>query len=362
MIPTKAQVRVEAARLVSVFQASGATLVEADILQPAATLLDLYGEDIRARAYVTHDPVKGEMMLRPDFTVPVVEMHMASGLEAARYAYAGEVFRSQDEEDGRANEHVQVGFEMFGGEDPAEADAEVFTTHYRALSGIAVTAVTGDIGILMAAVQGLTTSEKRKAALMRHIWHPQRFRALLDRYSGKTAIPDYRKNLLALSDPFTQSGTLVGLRSQDEIATRIENLRQDMDVAPIKAAEIHLLDEVIALCAKAPLALEMLHDMAGEFSPIRSAVKRMEDRLDALRRHDFDVDQLEFEGSYGRTAMEYYDGFVFGLYGEVQTGQPAIATGGRYDTLTRVLGRGRSVPAVGGVIRPDLLLLARGQS
>ena len=46
------------------------------ILQPAETLLDLYGEDIRARAYVTHDPVLGEAMLRPDFTVPVVQMHM----------------------------------------------------------------------------------------------------------------------------------------------------------------------------------------------------------------------------------------------------------------------------------------------
>ncbi|MDC3265334.1 hypothetical protein OAU61_04555, partial [Planktomarina temperata] len=44
----------------------------ADILQPADVLLDLYGEDIRARAYVTSDPLRGEQMLRPDFTVPVV--------------------------------------------------------------------------------------------------------------------------------------------------------------------------------------------------------------------------------------------------------------------------------------------------
>jgi ATP phosphoribosyltransferase regulatory subunit len=69
--------------------------VETDLLQPAETLLDLYGEDIRARAYVTHDPDRGEMMLRPDFTVPVVQMHMAGGADPARYTYMGEVFRTQ---------------------------------------------------------------------------------------------------------------------------------------------------------------------------------------------------------------------------------------------------------------------------
>lgn len=63
------------------------------MLQSAELLLDLYGEDIRARAYVTSDALRGEQMLRPDFTVPVVQMHMAHGADPARYTYAGEVFR-----------------------------------------------------------------------------------------------------------------------------------------------------------------------------------------------------------------------------------------------------------------------------
>ena len=71
------QLRAETARLLGVFEATGAVRVEADILQPADVLLDLYGEDIRARAYVTSDPLRGEQMLRPDFTVPVVQRHMA---------------------------------------------------------------------------------------------------------------------------------------------------------------------------------------------------------------------------------------------------------------------------------------------
>ncbi|MEM1067242.1 MAG: ATP phosphoribosyltransferase regulatory subunit, partial [Pseudomonadota bacterium] len=60
-----------AARLLAAFEAAGAARVETDILQPADVLLDLYGEDVRGRAFVTQDPSRGEMMLRPDFTVPV---------------------------------------------------------------------------------------------------------------------------------------------------------------------------------------------------------------------------------------------------------------------------------------------------
>ena len=85
-----------ALRLQGAMLAAGAVTVEADILQPADQLLDLYGEDIRARAYVTHDPLRGELMLRPDFTVPVVQAHMTHGADPARYTYLGQVFRKQE--------------------------------------------------------------------------------------------------------------------------------------------------------------------------------------------------------------------------------------------------------------------------
>ena len=60
----------------------------------------------------------------------------------------------------------------------------------------------------------------------------------------------------------------------------------------------------------------------------------------------------EFEASYGRTSMEYYDGFVFGFYAESRPDLPPVATGGRYDALTRRLGGGAETPAVGAVFAP----------
>ena len=347
----------EAARISAVFQAAGAEPVEAAILQPADVLLDLYGEDIRGRAYVTNDPVQGEMMLRPDFTVPVVQMHMQSHADPARYTYAGPVFRKQDEDPRRAREYTQVGFEVFDGQNPAAADAEVFATVKSALADAPVRAATGDIGLLKAAVAGLQTTEARKAALMRHIWRPKRFKSLLDRFGGRIAAPAKRVALLGASDPFADAGPEVGVRSRGEVQQRIDALRADAAAAPISNEEISVIESILNLSETAPHILSALYDIAVDMPAIDTAVKTYEARLDAMAKRGVDVDALAFEGSYGRTSLEYYDGFVFGFYG-VKDNRP-VATGGRYDALTQVLGDGRAVPAVGAVIRPDLLLEVR---
>ncbi len=352
----QAAIRAEAERLRTLFEASGAVPVEAAILQPAEVLLDLYGEDIRARAYVTSDALRGEQMLRPDFTVPVVQMHMAHGAEPACYTYAGPVFRRQEEDLTRPSEYHQVGFEVFDRQDPAAADARVFALFHQVLAPLGLRAATGDIGILMAAVDGLRTTERRKAALGRHIWRPSRFRALMDRFSGRSPVPKARVELLAADEPLANAGPLVGLRSAADIAERVEHLRQDADAAPISNTEVDLLDAILSVRDGSDKALKTLRDISQDMPAIAKAVTRLEERLGALSEHGIDTTTLDFEASYGRTQMEYYDGFVFGFYAEARPDLPPVATGGRYDALTRQLGGGAEIPAVGGVIRPELAL------
>jgi len=287
----------------------------------------------------------------------VVQMHMQSHADPARYTYAGPVFRKQDDDPARAREYTQVGYEVFDGQSPAAADAEVFDTVQKALGDAPVRAATGDLGLLKAAIKGLRTSEARKAALVRHIWRPKRFQALLDRFGGRTAAPAKRAALLAMDDPFAGVGAAVGLRSRNEVQARIDVLRADAQTAPIAAEEIGLIEAILGLSETAPHVLSALHDIAVDMPAIQDAVATFEARLDAMTARGVAVDTLPFEGSYGRTSLEYYDGFVFGFHG-AKSPRP-VATGGRYDALTSVLGNGRAVPAVGGVIRPDLLLELR---
>lgn len=353
----------ESARLRGYFEAAGATPVEAAILQPAETLLDLYGEDIRARAYVTADPLRGELMLRPDFTVPVVLDHMAGGADPARYTYSGEVFRKQENDPGRPNEYFQVGFEIFARDNPEAADAEVFALVAGALQGLPLRPATGDVGILTAAIDALNLSPDRRGALMRHLWRPRRFRALIERFAGRRPDSAQRHALLARvrggEDVLAMAGPAIGLRAPAEVRSRVDRLVADARQPVLSAGEVDLLDQVTGLKDSAPAALERLHDISVDMPAMSEAVARLSRRLDALAARGVAVEDLPFEASFGRTTLEYYDGFVFGFTAPARPDLPPVATGGRYDALTRVLGKGRSIPAVGAAIRPEVVLRLR---
>ncbi len=349
-------IRTRAAAFQAHFASHGAVPVETPILQPAEVLLDLYGEDIRARAYVTQDPLRGEQMLRPDFTVPVVQMHMAHGADPARYTYAGEVFRRQETDTGRASEYMQVGYEVFDRSDAAAADAEVFTLIAAPLVHLGLRAVTGDMGLLIAAVAGLDTTPARKAALRRHIWRPARFRALLDRYAGRTPPPATRAALLANAQPLGCAPE-IGLRGRDDVAARIDSLRADAAAPPLAAADIDRLTDLLAIAGPMPQALATLELLSRDLPAIRRATEAMRLRMAALAARGIDPATLHFDATHGRGSMEYYDGFVFSLIAPDQPALPPVASGGRYDALTRVLGAGAAIPAVGGVIRPELVLM-----
>ncbi|MFO7920777.1 MAG: ATP phosphoribosyltransferase regulatory subunit, partial [Nioella sp.] len=129
----------------------------------------------------------------------------------------------------------------------------------------------------------------------------------------------------------------------------------DAGQPPIGRSEADVLDVILSLRETLPNAHQHLSDIAVDLPGLNASVERMARRMDALNAAGIAVDDLPFEASYGRTTMEYYDGFVFGFVAEDRPDLPPVATGGRYDALTRVLGRGREIPAVGGVVRPELV-------
>lgn len=339
-------------RLLSAFRDAGGVEVAPDLLLPAESLLDLYGEDIRARAYVTADPIRGEMMLRPDFTVPVVQAHMQNGAEPARYCYLGEVFRKQDmgdthPENPRDNEYLQAGFELFS-RDP-DADAELFALFHKLLSPLNLRAEIGDMGLLLDAVAALPLPDARRDALMHHIWRPGRFRRLLTRFGHPSAPRDFPE----------AAAPWAGQRSEDAMIRRIARLNADAAVAPLAPVWSDRLDRLFALKAPADRVTPMLRDLAQDMPAIAPAVDRIAARLRAIADRGIDLSRITFDASHGRTTLEYYDGFTFSFLAD-RAGWPAVASGGRYDALTRVLGKGREIPAIGGIIRPGLVAELEG--
>ena len=117
----------EIERILKNFKRNGGIYVEIPTLLHSDLLLDLYGEELNSRAYILDDPVKGNLMLRPDFTVPIVQLHIKTNTKNAQYCYSGKVWRKQDYLSSRPSEYLQVGIECFGGSNIAKEDAKLFS-------------------------------------------------------------------------------------------------------------------------------------------------------------------------------------------------------------------------------------------
>ena len=358
------EVEGEAAGLLSFFEQRGAVRVQTDIVLDASTMLDLYGEDIRARAYVIQDSVEGELMMRPDHTVPITQLHFEEGETQAEYSYAGPVFRKQPPGSGRAREYWQVGYENFGRHDKENADALVLSLFFEALDAYDLTVETGDMGVVIDAVESLSTTSLRKANLLRHIWRPSRFRDLLDRYRSPASKIDANledanaEGFDSTRARILDAGPEIGVRSLFEIQDRLEALRLDAAAPSLDPDEVAALNELLGIDCAMPEAASLVRGLASELPGLGEAANRMERRTKAIADLGMEPEHLKFRTIFGQARLEYYDGFVFGFFAQGEA-LPPVATGGRYDHLTRMLGDGRECPGVGGVIRPEVTLLLR---
>ncbi|MFQ5566659.1 MAG: ATP phosphoribosyltransferase regulatory subunit, partial [Paracoccaceae bacterium] len=280
------------ATLENLFAEAGYAPVTTAHLFEAETLIDLYGEDIRGRAFLFPGAGSGggELCLRPDFTVPVVRAHGANGWDrAARYAYQGPVFRRQDPGSTRPVEYLQAGIENLGAADAAEADAQVFTLISEGLDAVGagpVKVMTGDLGIAFALLDALEMPARRRHRLRRHFWRPRRFHELVaESVAGPAAPTPMRARLMAAANGpgaadaiaaiATEAGEALGLREIDEIVARALTLAVAAAEPPMPAEQAGLIEAALSVTGPAGNALARLRALTAEGgADIASALDR----------------------------------------------------------------------------------------
>lgn len=131
--------------LAPLFSARGHEVVTPPILQPADIFLDLAGEDIRRRLFLTNGQDGIDLCLRPDFTIPVGRLHLETGDadRQAAYCYSGLVFRQRP---GELGEIPQVGAEYLGRADRFSADADMLALAVDAVKALGCDTPTIRIG------------------------------------------------------------------------------------------------------------------------------------------------------------------------------------------------------------------------
>src|SRR4029077_15289861 len=189
--------------LVASFERAGYTRVAPAILQPAEPFLDLSGEDIRKRMYLTTDPHGRELCLRPDLTIPVSRDYLASPAAGTPPALCclGPVVRHRAE---GAGEFLQAGIESFGRPDTAAADAEMLALGLEATSHYGITQPDvrmGDVGLFSALVAALDLAPLWKRRLIKDFNHKTSLAHDLDQLTvgASNARPEYQGVLAALA-------------------------------------------------------------------------------------------------------------------------------------------------------------------
>src|SRR5499433_778715 len=363
--------------LIASFERAGYARVEPAILQPAEPFLDLSGEDIRKRMYLTTDPQGRELCLRPDLTIPVSRDYLASPAagKPRGFCYLGPVFRHRAEGGG---EFLQAGIESFGRPDTAAADAEMLalgldaTAHY----GVGAPDIRmGDIALFSALVAALDLAPAWKRRLIKDFNHKTSLAHDLDRLTigASNARSEYQGVLAALagSDPkgahalvtdlLSIAGiTAVGGRSVSEIAEHFLEQAALGAQTSLPRQTRALIEKFLAITGDPGEAAAKLKAFAREAKiGLDGAIELFESRTRALAQSGIDVSTVHFSTAFGR-GLDYYTGFVFELYApRAQASEPLVA-GGRYDGLLSRLGSARPISAVGFAVWIERLTRLRG--
>ncbi len=357
--------------VLSVFERAGYARIEPSILQPADIFLDLSGEEIRHRLFVTSDSEGRELALRPEFTIPVAIDYLASSDagKAKNFCYSGPIFRVRQ---GEADEFVQSGIESFGRQDREATDAEILARAYEAVAETGETKIDiklGDMGLFSALLGALG---------LQPVWQRRLKRAfakgLLDAAtlsSMADTAPEAMKhagllNALEGQDPKAARAfvedllqiagiSTVGGRSAGEIAERFLAQASNATEGALPNEALRVLECYSAIEGDPDTASVALRKLVDDAElDLGFALDAFETRAGFIEARGVPLNAISFSARFGRN-LDYYTGAVFEFRRSGDANGRPLVGGGRYDRLLQTLGAASPVPAVGCAVFIDRL-------
>jgi ATP phosphoribosyltransferase regulatory subunit len=349
--------------LVRLLTDAGYPRADAPLLHPSDVFVDLSGEDIRRRLYLTQDGEGRELCLRPEFTIPLC-LDAVRGPQPiwAAMSYFGPVFRHRT---GESGEFMQAGVESLGRTDQAAADAEMIALALDAARALGLRAAKvrmGDVALLdgmlnaLGATPSFARRLKRRLAAGLAPFQPGKAESAatgLDQYSGVLAAlegagPDAARAFV--TDMLAMSGVQVsGGRSVGEIAERFLAKARAGD-GGMPAEKQAIMERFLALDGDPDVVADKLRGLGADAGvKLDAALDAYEARTGFLAARGVDVASVQAHARFLRN-LDYYTGMIFEIADSGLAGGKPLIGGGRYDNLLARLGATGTVPAVGFAI------------
>lgn len=359
--------------ILALFAERGAEIVDLPILQPADPFLDMAGEDLRRRIFLTESETGESLCLRPEFTIPVCIGHIAShAATPRRYAYLGEVFRQRRNGE---NAFFQAGIEDLGDAEIAQADARSVADAHRLLEHVlpkvSLSVTLGDQSLFEAVLLALGLprgwrmrlarafgSSAILAAALADLANPSRSGQLAPDVALLVADGDHERLAGYITERMREAGLSSDAgRSPASIARRL--------IEKAELRSVRLADEAFAalktfLSIRAPLdrAADELSKFCAEARlALGVALDTFSARVEAIKAEGVSPEAIRYDAAFGRP-LDYYTGLVFEITAERHK-RPLLG-GGRYDRLLTLLGAAKPIPAVGFSVWLDRVEELRG--
>ncbi len=349
-----------ASDVLALFAARGAVRVDVAVIQPADPFLDMAGEDLRRRIFLTESETGAALCLRPEFTIPVCLDHIASQAGTPRrYGYLGEVFRQRRE---GGNEFFQAGIEDLGDPDKAAADARSIADAHALLAallpGREFETTVGDQAVFEAVLAALGLPRGWRMRLARAFGSAAQLAAALDDLANPArtlALGEPVSSYVLEGDVGALSGHVAGLmqrsglsptagRAPDEIARRLME-KAELRSVRLSSGALAALKDFLAIRVPLSRAAGALSGFAERVGlSLGPALDNFAARATAAAELGLNGAAMRYDAGFGRP-LDYYTGLVFEI---AAPGEPRpIVGGGRYDRLLTLLGASKPIPGVG---------------
>lgn len=370
-------------RLCQLLGSYGYRMLETPILEPTELFLRKSGGELASQLYSFTDAGSNSVSLRPEFTSPIMRHYLenAAGISLpARWQYCGPVFRFDVSHPEASGQFTQVGSELIGSTE-ITADVELLNL------AVAVPAELGlggwslqlaDLDILDSLLDPVGVSDRARSFIIQSM---PRLR------EGRSAVPGFleegrhlhlvggsngymdsedaalRQAVKGLDDAQARTVLLgllqwnsadqLGQRTPEEVVERLLRKIRGADNEDKLRQGFELASDLAVIKGEPGPALESVRKTLASAGANQDAADRLSEVIGLLSNGPDNKGRIVLDFGLVR-GLAYYNGVIFEVSHPDWPG--TLGGGGRYDTLSRALGGGDAVPALGFAYNLDALI------
>ena len=375
-------------RLCQLLNGYGYRQLETPVLEPTELFLRKSGGELASQLYSFTDAGSNSVSLRPEFTSPIMRHYLENAANIslpARWQYCGPVFRFDVSHPEASSQFTQVGGELIGSSEIA-ADVELLNLAVAVPSQLGLDGWVlqlADLDILDSLLEPVGVSERARSFIIQSMPQLREGRSavpglleegrrlhLVGGSNGSIASGDVdsedaalRQAVQGLNDTQARSVLLgllqwnsadqLGQRTPEDVVERMLQKIRGTDNEEKLRQGLELASDLAVIKGEPGPALQTVKKTLASAGANQDAVDRLSEVI-SLMSHGPDIKgQVVLDFSLVR-GLAYYNGVIFEVS---HPGWPGtLGGGGRYDTLSRALGGGDAVPALGFAYNLDALI------